>query len=181
MNCPKCGFVQEERTDCRKCGVVFAKFLALRALESAAPLETQEPQHPQNAFSEEHHDHEEPALVEVRQDLQVVQQRFKELEFEKAERRRIQGEIRALNESVQESVARIMARQEDLEQRLSRLADLPPAPSAQEFAELKMEVHAIDVESVRRHLETVEKPASVLYANAGRGPGSAPTRAPSRA
>ena len=67
VNCPKCGFVQqEERADCRKCGVVFAKFHALRAQESAASLDPGEQPRLPNGFSEEPHPPELPALLELR-------------------------------------------------------------------------------------------------------------------
>jgi chromosome segregation ATPase len=156
VNCPKCGFVQEERADCRKCGVVFAKFFALRVQEAAPAPEVKDSQPAPQNNPEEHHMSDAAALLEVRQGLRNLQQRFHEMEFEKAERRRIRGEMRALDMRLQEGLGRITACQEESEQLAARLADLPPSASLQDFAALKMEVRAIDIISAHKRIERLE-------------------------
>jgi len=156
VNCPKCGFVQEERADCRKCGVVFAKFFALRAQEPAPAPEVRESQPAPHNSLEELHLSDAGMLLEVRQSLRNLQERFHEMEFEKAERRRIRGEMRALDMRLQEGLARVTACQEESERLAANLADLPPTASLQDFAALKMEVRAIDIVSATKRIERLE-------------------------
>jgi len=156
VNCPKCGFLQEERIDCRKCGVVFSKYLALRGQNPAMPPDVPAPQNNFNA-SAEGSPEEPPELLEIRRFLKDVQQRFNELEFERAERRRIGGELRSLEARLEENLDRISALEEGMEQSLSALAALPEPPSRGEFAELRKEVSAIDIEAIGRRIERVEQ------------------------
>jgi len=156
VNCPKCGFVQEERADCRKCGVVFARFHALRAQESAAWLDPGEQPRPSNGFSQEPHPPELPALLEFRRNLRELQQRYNELEFERAERRRIRGEVLSLGERLQEGLGQITSHQEKIQQHAAKLAELTPSPSLHDFTELRMEVRALDVGAAHRRIEQVE-------------------------
>jgi len=156
VNCPKCGFLQEERIDCRKCGVVFSKYLALRGQNPAMPPDVPGPQNNFNA-SPEGSPEEPPELLEIRRFLKDVQQRFNELEFERAERRRIGGELRSLEARLEENLDRISALEEGMEQSLSALAALPEPPSRGEFAELRKEVSAIDIEAIGRRIERVEQ------------------------
>ena len=156
VNCPKCGFLQEERIDCRKCGVVFSKYLALRGQNPAMPPDVPAPQNNFNA-SPEGSPEEPPELLEIRRFLKDVQQRFNELEFERAERRRIGGELRSLEARLEENLDRISALEEGMEQSLSALAALPEPPSRGDFAELRKEVSAIDIEAIGRRIERVEQ------------------------
>ena len=106
--------------------------------------------------------HEEPKnpesvdLVEIRRSVHDLQQRFNELEFERAERRRIRNEIRALEDRLQQSFARISERQETIEQHISKIASLPPAPTAEDMAALRIELRAMDFKSVQQRIERVE-------------------------
>lgn len=162
MNCPKCGFVQEERADCRKCGVVIAKFLALRAQEVPLAGEIQEPLPAPNGSHEEHFVSDTASLLEIRQTVKNLQQRFNEMEFDRAERRRFRGELRALDLQVQDGLGKLTSRQDELEQRTSRLAEHPPAPTLQDFAALKLEVRNLDAASVLRRLERFESRLQAL-------------------
>jgi len=149
VNCPKCGFIQEEGTDCKRCGVVFAKYLALHHEPGTQP-EIQEPQAAGNGSSQQ-----ElavpllPQLLEVQQNLKTLQQRFTELEFERAERRRIRSEIRALEDRLQELQAETSKHQEEIRSRVLELSALPPSPNVQDFDALKQEVQRIDALCLR--------------------------------
>ncbi len=156
MNCPKCGFVQEERVDCIKCGVVFAKFYALRASETPASLTPPEPPHGGTGFVEETHIPELTDLFEVRQGLRDLQQRFNDLEFERAERRQIRGDIRALEARIQENLARMATRQEEIDKQVNALASKPAAPTLQDLDALRLEVRAINAELLQKNLERIE-------------------------
>lgn len=39
IECPQCGFKQEESTECLKCGIIFSKFQESEALEDAPPAD----------------------------------------------------------------------------------------------------------------------------------------------
>lgn len=156
MNCPKCGFVQEERADCRKCGVVFAKFLAFHAPESAPAFMGQDP--PSNAGISygEQSPSDASQLHEIKQSLHNLEQRFRELEFERAERRRLHGEMRALDERLKQGLAQVTDCQEEIRLHAAKLAELPPAPALQDFSALQMEVRALDILSLQQRIERVE-------------------------
>lgn len=156
MNCPKCGFVQEERADCKKCGVVFAKFFAFRAPESAPALMVQEPLPAVSTAPVEQSQSDASQLHEIKQSLRNLQQRFHELEFERAERRRLHGEMRAIDGRLQEGLAGVTACQEELELHAAKLVELPPAPSLQDFSALQMEVRALDILSLHKGIERME-------------------------
>lgn len=156
MNCPKCGFVQEEREDCRKCGVVFSKYLVFRAQNPALPPDVPAP--PSGSSVRSDGNPQEPhELFEIRRFLKDLQQRFVEMEFERAERRRISGALRSLDARLEENLGRISALEKGMEQSLSLLAAIPEPPSRSEFAALRKEVSAIDIEAGTRRIERVEQ------------------------
>ncbi len=156
MNCPKCGFVQEERADCKKCGVVFAKFFAFHVQESAPTPSIQEPPTGGSAVALEPSPAELSQLHEIKQSLRNLEQRFHELEFERAERRRLHGEMRVVGERLQESLARVTACQEEVELHAAKLAELPAAPSLEEFSALQIEVRTLDIRSLQKCIEQLE-------------------------
>jgi chromosome segregation ATPase len=87
MNCPKCGHEQEERLDCKKCGVVFTKFYALYPQQGAtAPLAESA---------------EVMELTEISRLIRDLSRRFNEFEFERAERTRLRGDLRILDQKVE--------------------------------------------------------------------------------
>jgi DNA repair exonuclease SbcCD ATPase subunit len=136
--------------------VVFAKYFALHSQEPAVPPEIPDPPRNPIIMYEEPKNPESMDLAEIRQSLRDLQQRFNELEFERAERRRTRSEIRALEDRLQQSFVRISERQETIEQHISKIASLPPAPTAEDLAALKMELRAMDFESVQQRIERVE-------------------------
>lgn len=87
MNCPKCGHEQEERLDCKKCGVVFTKFYALFPQQGATtqPVDNTEVME----------------LTEISRLIRDLSRRFNEFEFERAERSRLRGDLRILDQKVE--------------------------------------------------------------------------------
>ena len=156
MNCPKCGFVQEERADCIKCGVVFAKFFAFHAPEPASALVSQEPIPAVVTPAIEQPPSDADQLREINQSVRNLEQRFRELEFERAERRRLHGEMRAMDGRLKEGLALVTACQEEVQLHTSKLAGLPPTISLQEFSALQFEVRTLDAQSLHQRIEQME-------------------------
>jgi len=156
VNCPKCGFAQEDREDCKKCGVVFAKYLALHSQDPAILSEFPDAAQNPLGIYEDPQNPETDDLSEIRQSLGDLQQRFKELEYERAERRHIRNEIRDLEDKLRQGFVRIGERQETIEQHLAKIASLPPTPTAEDLAALRGELHAMAFTSVQQHIEQIE-------------------------
>ncbi len=153
MNCPKCGFVQEERADCIRCGVVFAKFLAHYTAETTAVPEDPE-QAPQFAgAADELQAQDAPDFAGLQKTLSDLQKRFSELEFERAERRRIRSEIRALDERLN----LIATRQEEAERRIAESAPPLAEPLRNDIDRLASEINTSDLPSLRGRVDELEK------------------------
>lgn len=136
MICPKCGYSQEERLDCRKCGVVFSKYYALHTPARVVVSEAPEPVQPSTPDVENL-----PAeIADLRQNFKELNRRFNEVEFERAERTRLRGEIRTLDQKLRDNLEQALERLNALEQR----ANNPPAPPAdaspEDFQRLKEEL-----------------------------------------
>jgi predicted nucleic acid-binding Zn-ribbon protein len=157
VNCPKCGFVQEERTDCKKCGVIFAKFYSLHAPDSlAAAAAFQEPQQASSEAVKGKPLLEPPPPLEFRQHLHDLQERLSELEFERAERQRFRDDMRALEERLEQSLQQITTRQDEIERRIAELAAPADMPTRQDLADLSTELQAIDLQSIQKRFEHLE-------------------------
>ena len=109
MNCPKCGYEQEERLDCLRCGIVFSKYLALFPKGKAG--EATEPKTRPMA-AEEVPDLE---ISQLSQQMRELSRRFNDIEFERAERTRLRGELRVLDQELQEKIAELGRRIEKME------------------------------------------------------------------
>jgi len=149
--CPKCGFEQEERVDCKKCGVVFAKYYALHPPNGASPpeemVESAPKPEPQTLSD----------LAELRHLLDELNRRFNELEFERIERNRMRAEIRKMEKQLQESLGQISDRLGENEKLVANLSCVPAAPTVEEFAELKGELRAISLEPVLQNIRSLEE------------------------
>jgi chromosome segregation ATPase len=105
MICPKCGFEQEERLDCKECGIVFSKYNALfTSSESSDTLE------------------EEVSLKSEIQNLQIqvreLSSRLINVDFEKAERKKIRSELTDLNKQMYQNQTEMETRMRQIEERL---------------------------------------------------------------
>jgi chromosome segregation ATPase len=118
MKCPKCGHSQEERLDCIRCGIVFAKYYAMYPQAADLPQENQE-----TVFSP----HPAPAdalsgeVSELRQGVREIASRLTDVEFERAERNLLRGEIKSVEQKVNELA-------EDLGNRVSALEEYVSNP-----------------------------------------------------
>jgi ElaB/YqjD/DUF883 family membrane-anchored ribosome-binding protein len=101
MICPKCGLDQEERLDCKECGIVFSKYNALFS-SSESQNSTGEETPTNSAFQE--------LQLQVRE---LSSQRI-DIEFEKAERKKIRMDQKNLEE-------RILKSRQQTEDRIQKL------------------------------------------------------------
>ncbi len=119
LKCPKCGYLQEERPDCVRCGIVFSKYVALYSPEKSGVVDEQDVAHAAYPCPPEM-----PAaeLSEIRQALRDVMRRLSDVEFERAERNLLRGEIKSLDQKWQQLF-------EDLKDRLQAFENSHPGSS----------------------------------------------------
>ncbi len=124
--CPKCGFVQEERLDCLKCGVVFSKYYAL--------FHSAEPGGESGADGELPPEPADPdvrtSLSDLQSQIRALHGRLAEVNFEKAERNQIRADLKALQRQLEENVKRLENRLDRCDDRLEH----PPVPLQSEEA-----------------------------------------------
>lgn len=105
MICPKCGFEQEERLDCRECGIIFSKYNALF----------------QSADGRNEHNDSASGMDEI-QELQIqmrdLSSRLIEAEFEKAERKKLRSDLRDMEDLLQSEKTEKEARLKQIEDKL---------------------------------------------------------------
>jgi chromosome segregation ATPase len=157
VNCPKCGYVQEERLDCRKCGVVFSKYYALHSQDTPPHADSREASSPPPHTSTESY---LPDLVEMRQSLKDIGRRLNETDFERAERNRLSGEVRALDQRIQELQAQLAASVEGLEKRTSNLVS-SLLPSEEHLKRLNLDLIEAYLVPLLTRLDQVEEKAGL--------------------
>jgi len=173
VNCPKCGYEQEERLDCKKCGIVFSKYTALHQ-----PDKFQNPEDVSYFQAREQTEEDSDyGLAELRQTLRDLSQRFTEIEFERAQRHQLRAEIKNLEQELQKELAGLVARIDEAEklwnEREARLAQetLP----RDEFDQLLQRVNALETlpESCARDLDALKEDLAGLKASySGEIPGT---------
>ena len=144
MRCPKCGHSQEERQDCVRCGIVFAKYYAMFPQDKDVPMEGQE------AIVSSHAVPADALMIEVselRQGVREIASRLSDVEFDRAERSLLRGEVKSVEQRVTELV-------EDLRNRLLALEDRMPAPDQ---AQTPAEPSGITTEELAEQLEQIEQ------------------------
>jgi chromosome segregation ATPase len=112
MNCPKCGHEQEERLDCKECGIIFSKYNALFQ-SPEQPEATKEDTLTKNEFQE--------LQIQVRD----LSSRLIEAEFEKAERKKLRADLNTLEDQAQQDQMQIKDRLQLIEDRLDRYFNEP--------------------------------------------------------
>ncbi len=155
MNCPKCGYSQEERLDCRKCGVVFNKYYLLHPPSKPAAAEGGDPVQPpppQPAISEDSANE----IADLRQSFRDLNRRFNEVEFERAERTHLRSELRALDQRFKEDLIQAQDRLAAIEGRIAQINVEPSSVAPEEFQKLKHELTEGQFVPLRKHLEEVE-------------------------
>jgi chromosome segregation ATPase len=114
MICPKCGFEQEKRLDCRECGVIFSKYNALF----------------QSAEGQDMSAESASALNEI-QELQIqmrdLSSRLIDAEFEKAERKKLRSDVRDLEDLIQSEKTGTEARLRQIEEKLASQPEIQGA------------------------------------------------------
>lgn len=87
MICPKCGLEQEERLDCKECGIVFSKYNALFQSSQAQDSTDEEAQ-------------KDNDLKELQVKVRELASRLIDVEFEKAERKKLRTDVKTLEDQV---------------------------------------------------------------------------------
>ena len=153
MKCPKCGHSQEERLDCVRCGIVFAKYYAMYPQAADLLPENQE------AVFSPHPAPTDPLLADVselRQGVREIASRLTDVEFERAERNLLRGEIKSVEQKVNELA-------EDLRNRVLALEEYASNPDPTQVPESGP---ASALEEMLERLAQIERQVEVLATQA---------------
>jgi chromosome segregation ATPase len=153
INCPKCGYSQENRLDCIKCGIVFSKYYALfpsSKIGDAIPAEQQDGQEMSELDFR-------TILSELQTQVRVLSTRFAEVEFEKAERSQIRQDLKNLERQLFEGLERLSSRIEtpSIPQAQNESLD-PYLPEIQEKLD-KMESRLESLDSAEQHIVALRR------------------------
>jgi chromosome segregation ATPase len=101
-------------------------------------------------------------IAELRQILDELTRRFNEIEFERIERNRMRGEIGKLEMRLQETMGQLAERLGENERLVADLSHLPVGPTAEEFAKLKSELSAVNLDKILQTIQDLEEKAESL-------------------
>ena len=124
MICPKCGLEQEERLDCKDCGIVFSKYNAL--FPSSESSESEDNSEGSLSKSE---------FQELRIQVRELNSHIIDAEFEKAERKKLRSDLKDLDRRIQDNQAQLDARMKRVEDALESLSKESGSKISQEILE----------------------------------------------
>jgi chromosome segregation ATPase len=149
--CPKCGYEQEERLDCIKCGIVFNKYIAIH---STGKPNRVEPNTFIQALEGNGEEGTSTELADLRQGLRELQRRVGEVEFERAERNLIKGEMKALDQKIQAFMDSVNARLAGLDSQIDANPRIIASPTQEELEQHKKRVDDTITDNYRSLLES---------------------------
>jgi len=150
--CPKCGYAQEERLDCMKCGIVFSKYYALYGSSRSSQPEASEL--PLQGFAEEGFYGE---AGDPRQNTTDFQHLMNSLEFERVERNKIYTDLKILEKKIHSNQDEMESRLADLEKVAIGTFPLSPPPASENLAEFKRDLLDVHFEPLVRRMEELEQ------------------------
>ena len=111
MVCPKCGFEQDERQECLKCGIVFSKFYALFPGGKEVDAEIAD-----DGVAQDTGEQDQKAMIaDLQRQIREINSRFSEVDFEKAERNRLRADLKDLELQLQAKMDQMLERFEQCE------------------------------------------------------------------
>jgi hypothetical protein len=150
LNCPKCGYEQDTRLDCLKCGIVFSKYSA-RNGDRAATSILSEFQQPGTG-----EDTSPVTLLELRQELRDLAHRFHEVEFERAERGQLRTEVHNLDRRIESAAEQASIRLDSLEKRENEPPPLPLPLHLGDQPDLQGEIQRLMIEPLMEKLAQID-------------------------
>jgi chromosome segregation ATPase len=118
MNCPKCGFLQEMRNDCKKCGVVFSKYHALFPSGKTGEGIPAEVVNTQELSGQSFR----MMIEELQEQVRTLSTRCSQVEFEKAERTQLRQDLKNIERQLVENFERLE----------SQMGTPPPVPPTEQ-------------------------------------------------
>jgi chromosome segregation ATPase len=156
VNCPKCGFLQEERIDCLKCGIVISKYLAF-GLPTAPPQTNAVFPAIETSPAPERQNHAPSAeLIEMRQTIKELQRQVADLEFGRAERARVRAEFKTLGDRVRDELAAIGGRITRVEESHREVTEGLELVSPEELLQLEKDLKETYISPIRDRVEAIE-------------------------
>ncbi|MBN2318837.1 MAG: hypothetical protein JXR49_07160 [Acidobacteria bacterium] len=137
MICPKCGLEQEERLDCKECGIVFSKYNALFQSSQS-----------QDSTGEEASTNSEFQELQIK--VRELSAKSIDIEFEKAERKKLRTDVKDLEEQVRRN-------QQEIENRIRQMEDRLQTSGVENDSKISPEI----LEILEKSEEMEEKTAKI--------------------
>ncbi len=150
VTCPKCGYEQEQRLDCLKCGIVFTKYIGARNGDRPGMSASGDSLQGMLAAPSS------ATLSELRESIRDLNHRYREMEFERAERNRMREDLNGLDRRLSTALEPMTTRLESLEKHASELAAPEHALTLNDQPGLRDDIQTQCVEPLVHRLEQLE-------------------------